>query len=50
MLHHFVDKGQDDFFPTSNVTITGGNSFKLSEPNSKVNARADFFSVRIINV
>jgi len=50
MLHHFVDIPQDDFFNINNFRITRGNSFKLIVPISRLDARADFFLVRIINV
>jgi len=45
----FVDN-TDDFFTISNVKIARGKSFKHILPNSRVDARADFFSVRIINI
>jgi len=41
---------QDDFFTISIVKIIQGNLFKLIVSNSRIDARADFFSVRIINV
>jgi len=50
ILNHFVDIPKDDVFTISNVKITRRNSFKLIAPNSRVDARADFFSVRIINI
>jgi len=49
ILHHFVYIPQDYFFIISNVKITRGNSFKLTVPNSKIDACADFFPVRIID-
>jgi len=48
ILHHFVDIPHDGFFTINNVKITRGNSLKLIV--SRVDARAYFFSVRIINV
>jgi len=50
ILDHFVDILHDDFFTINNVKITRGTSFKLNVPISRVDARADLFSVRIINV
>lgn len=50
IIHKFVDIPQDDFFLLSNLTKTRGNSLKLVVPISRVDARADFFSVRIINI
>jgi len=34
----------------SGIIKTRGNSYKLIVPNSRINARANYFSVRIINV
>ena len=45
---NFVDIHYEDFFTLNNVIKTLGNSLKLLMPNSTVNDRADFFSVRII--
>jgi len=50
ILHHSVDLHQEDFFILSNIIKTRGNSYKLIVPNSRINARANYFSVRIINV
>jgi len=50
ILHHFVDIPQDDCFTISHVKITRENSYKLFVSNSRVDARAYFFSVRIITV
>jgi len=50
MLHHVADIHQDDVLTISHVKITRGNSFKLIVPNSRADARANFFSVRIIIV
>ena len=49
IIHKFVDIPQDDFFLLNNLTKTRGNCLKLSVPISRVDARADFFSVKIIN-
>ena len=40
----------NDFFKLSEVLITRGNSLKLALPNSRVDCRLHFFSVRIIKV
>ena len=37
-------------FNLNDVKLTQGNSFKLTVPSSGINARADFFPVRVINV
>jgi len=50
ILHHSVDLHQEDFFTMSSIIITRGNSYKLIVPNYILNARANYFSVRIINV
>ena len=50
ILHNSVDLHQDDFFTLRSIIKTRGNSFKLIVPNSRINARANYFSVRIINV
>ena len=50
ILHHSVDLHQEDFFTLSNYTRTRGNSYKLIVPNSRINARANYFSIRIIIV
>jgi len=50
ILHHSVDLHQEDFFTMSSVIKTRGNSYKLIVPNSRINARTNYFSVRIINV
>jgi len=50
ILHHSVDLHQQDFFTLSNITRTRGNSYKLIVPNSRINTRANYFSIRIINV
>jgi len=34
----------------TNIIKTRSNSYKLIVPNSRINARANYFSVRIINV
>jgi len=34
----------------SSIIKTRGNSYKLIEPNSRINAHANYFSVRMINV
>ena len=47
IIHNFVDIHHEDFFTLNNVIKTLGNSLKLLAPNSRVNACADFFSVRI---
>jgi len=38
------------FFTMSSIIKTRGNSYKLIVPNSRINARDNYFSVRIINV
>jgi len=50
ILHHSVDLHQDDFFTMSSIIKTRGNSYKRIVPNSRINARANYFSLRIINV
>jgi len=50
ILHHSVDLHKEDFFTMSSIIKTLGNSYKLIVPNSKINARTNYFSVRIINV
>jgi len=50
ILHHSVDLHQEDFFAMSSIIKTLGNSYKLILPNSRINAHANYFSVRIINV
>ena len=47
---YFTDRHHESFFTCNNVTETRGNSLKLLVPNSRVNARADFFSVPVIMV
>jgi len=49
ILHHFVDIPQY-FFNISDVNKTRGNSFKLNMTSSRVDARANFFAARIINI
>jgi len=48
--HHSVYLHQKDFFTISTIIKTRGNSYKLIVPNSRINARANYFSIRIINV
>jgi len=48
-LHHNAALPQDYFLTTGNVKLTRRISFKLIVPISRVDARADFFLVRIIN-
>jgi len=50
ILHHSVDLYQEDFFTISSIIKMRGNSYKLIVPNSRINACANYFSVRIINV
>jgi len=50
ILHQSVDLHQEDFFTMSSIIKTRGNSYKLMVPNSRINARANYVSVRIINV
>jgi hypothetical protein len=49
ILHHSVDLNQEDFFTMSSIIRTRDNSYKLIVPISRKNARANYFSVRIIN-
>jgi len=46
----YVDLYQEDFFTLSSIIKTRDNSYKLIVPKSRINARANNFSVRIINV
>ena len=39
-----------DFFSFDNVGLTRGHSNKLVKQHSRVNARANFFANRVINV
>jgi len=48
ILHYFVDKSLDEIFTNSHDKITRSNSFKLIVSNSRVDAGADFFSIRFI--
>jgi len=50
ILHHSVDLHQEDFFTMSSIIKTRGNSYKLFVTNSRINARANYFSFTIINV
>jgi len=50
ILLHSIDLHQEDFFTMSSIIKTRGNSYKLIVPNCTINARAIYFSVRIINV
>jgi hypothetical protein len=47
IIHHFVDIPHRDFFTLSNVKITQSNSFKLTVPNSRRDARTDFFQFEL---
>jgi hypothetical protein len=49
IIRHSVDLNQGDFFTMSSMIKTRGNSYKLIVPISRINARANYFSVRIIN-
>jgi len=49
MQHHSVDLHQD-FFTMNSIIKTQSNSYKLIVSNSRINARANYFSVSIINV
>jgi len=50
ILHHSVDLHQEDFFTMSNIIKTRGNSYKFIVPNSRIKVRANYISVRIINL
>ena len=50
ILHRLVALSPDEFFMYSNVLHTRGHSFKLTVPNSRINARANFFSVRVVKI
>ncbi len=50
IVHNTVDLALKDFFTFNNLSITRGNSLKLNVPISRINARADFFAVRIISL
>ena len=50
ILHNYVDLPAEDFFTRSNVSFTRGHSYKLQVPNSRIDVRLHFFSVRIVNV
>ena len=50
LLHYSVDLNQEDFFTMSSIIKTRGNSYKLIVPISRINARANYFSIRIIIV
>jgi len=51
ILHHSVDLHQVSiFFTMSSIIKTRGNSYKLIVPFSRINARANYFSVRIISL
>jgi len=43
ILHHSVDLHKEDFFTMSRIIKTRGNSYKLIVPNSRINARANYF-------
>ena len=50
ILPNFVDIHHEDFFTLNTVIKTRGNSLKLLMPYFRVDARADFFLVRMIMV
>ena len=50
MAHKLVNIPFDQFFTLSQHNSTRGHSFKLFYPDSRVNARANFFSLRIISL
>ena len=50
ILHRLIALSPDEFFMYSTVLHTRGHSFKLTLPNSRINARANFFSVRIVKI
>ena len=50
ILHGLVDLHSDDFFTYSLATNTRGRCFKLNVPNSRINARQNFFCVRVVNI
>ena len=50
ILHNYVDLPADNLFTRSIVTFTRGHCYKLQVPNSRINARLNFFSVRVVNV
>lgn len=50
IVYNIVDLPFNDFFTFNNSSITRGNSLKLNLPISRINARSNFFAVRIIPV
>jgi len=50
ILHRLIALSPDEFFTYSNILHTRGHPFKLIVPNSRINARANFFSVRIVKI
>jgi len=49
ILHHSVELHQEGFFTyMSSIVKTRGNSYKLFVPNSRTNARANYFSVELL--
>jgi len=50
IIHGYVDLIAHEFFTFSTAVNTRGHSYKLAVPNSRINARQNFFSVRIINI
>ena len=50
IVYNIVDLPFKDFFTFNDFSITRGNSLKLNVPISRINARADFFAVRIISL
>jgi len=42
-LHHSVDLNQEHFLTMISIIKTRGNSYKLSVPNSRINARVNYF-------
>ena len=49
MYHNDLGINFTDYFTTSHVTFTRGHSCKLFKPHAISRARANFFSVRIID-
>ena len=50
MYHNDLEINFTDYFTTSHVTFTRGHSCKLFKPHAISRARANFFSVRIIDL
>ena len=50
IVHNLVDIPFDEFFKCSEHNSTRGHPLKLFQPVARINARAHFFSVRIISL